>query len=79
MKKHIFSSYLFKNEYFFKISKTNDYLNYLEKKVQKTLFFVTSLKLKILIKNVLLYRKRTFKHIRFGRSKSQVKGLSILK
>jgi hypothetical protein len=48
-------------------------------KVQKTLFFVTSPKLKILIKNVLLYRKRTkkspFKHIRFGRSKSPVKGL----
>jgi hypothetical protein len=40
-----------------------------------------SLKLKILIKNVLLYRKRTrkvhlnFKHIRFGRLKSPVKGL----
>jgi hypothetical protein len=37
--------------------------------------------LKILIKNVLLYRKREnqkspFKHIRFGRSKSPVKGLT---
>jgi hypothetical protein len=61
--------------FFFKISKTNDYLNYLEKLVEqhfsKTLFdasesakntiFVTSPKLKILIKNVLLYRKRTNK------------------
>jgi hypothetical protein len=49
--------------------------------VQKTLFFVTSPKLKILIKNVLLYRKRAkkspFKQIRFGRSKSSVKGLKI--
>jgi hypothetical protein len=54
---------------FFKILKTNDYLNYLEKLVEqhfsktlfdasesaKTLFFVTSAKLKILIKNVLIY------------------------
>jgi hypothetical protein len=71
MKKHIFSSNLFKNEDFFKISKTNDYLNYLGKlveqhpsmlqKVQKTLFFVTSPKLKILIKNALFYRKKTKK------------------
>jgi hypothetical protein len=42
MKKHIFSSNLIKNEDFFKISKTNDYLNYLEKFVEqhfsKTLF-----------------------------------------
>jgi hypothetical protein len=42
MKNHIFSSNLFKNEDFFKISKTNDYLNYLEKLVEqhlsKTLF-----------------------------------------
>jgi hypothetical protein len=41
-KKHIFSSNLFKNEDFFKISKTNDYLNYLKKLVEqnfsKTLF-----------------------------------------
>jgi hypothetical protein len=92
-KKHIFSSNLFKNEDFFKISKTNDYLNYLEKLVEqhfsktlfdasesaKNTFFVMLPKLKILIKNVLIYRKRTkkspFKHIRFGRSKSPVKGL----
>jgi hypothetical protein len=42
MEKHIFSSNLFKNEDFFKISKTNDYLNYLKKLVEqhfsKTLF-----------------------------------------
>jgi hypothetical protein len=42
MKKHIFSSNLLKNEDFFKISKTNDYLKYLEKRVKqhfsKTLF-----------------------------------------
>jgi hypothetical protein len=42
MKNHIFSTNLFKNEEFFKISKTNDYLNYLEKLVEqhfsKTLF-----------------------------------------
>jgi hypothetical protein len=56
MKKHIFSSYLFKNKEFFKILKTNDVLNYLAKfveqicqkhiamhqKVEKTLCFVTS-------------------------------------
>jgi hypothetical protein len=67
----IFSSNLFKNEDFFKISKTIDYLNYLKKLVEqqflktlfdasesaKNIFFVTSPKLKILIKNVLLYRK----------------------
>jgi hypothetical protein len=75
LKKHIFSSNLFKNEDFFKILKTNDYLNYLEKLVEqhflktlfdasesaKNIFFVTSPKLKILIKNVLLDRKRTKK------------------
>jgi hypothetical protein len=58
-----------------KISKTNDYLNYLEKFVEqcfsktlfdasesaKNTFFVTSPKLKILIKIVLLYRKITKK------------------
>jgi hypothetical protein len=42
MKKHIFGSNLFKNEDFFKILKTNDYLNYLGKLVEqqfsKTLF-----------------------------------------
>jgi hypothetical protein len=41
-KNNIFSSKLFKNENFFKILKTNDYLNYLEKLVDqhflKTLF-----------------------------------------
>jgi hypothetical protein len=41
-KTHFFSSNLFKNEDFFKISKTNDYFNYLEKLVEqhfsKTLF-----------------------------------------
>jgi hypothetical protein len=47
-------------------------------KVQKTLFFVTSPKLNILIKNVLLYRKRTKKeHIRFGRLKSRLKSKSV--
>jgi hypothetical protein len=60
---------------FFIISKTDDYLNYLEKLVEqhsskkffdalesaKNTFFVRSPKLKILIKNVLLYRKRTKK------------------
>jgi hypothetical protein len=60
---------------FFKILKTNDYLNYLAKFVDqhfskthfdaaesaKNTFFVMSPKLKILIKNVLLYRKRTKK------------------
>jgi hypothetical protein len=74
-KNHIFSSNLFKNEDFFKILKTNDYLNYLKKLVQqhfsktlfdasesaKNTFFVASPKLKILKKNVLLYRKRTRK------------------
>jgi hypothetical protein len=69
----LFSSNLFKNEDFFKILKTNDYLNYLEKLVEqhfsktrfdapesaKNTFSVTSPKLKILIKNVLLYRKRS--------------------
>jgi hypothetical protein len=69
------SSNLFKNEDFFKISKTNDYLSYLEKLVDqnfsktlfdasesaKNTFFVPSPKLKILIKNVLQYRKRTKK------------------
>jgi hypothetical protein len=48
-------------------------------KVQKTLFFVTP-KLKILKKNVLYTlskknKKSPFKHIRFGGSKSPVKGL----
>jgi hypothetical protein len=74
-KNYIFSSNLFKNEDFLKNSKTNYYLNYLEKLVEqhftktlfdasesaKNTFFVTSPKLKILIKNVLLYRKRTKK------------------
>jgi hypothetical protein len=55
MKKPHFSSNLFKNEYFFKISKTNDYLNYFEKLVEqhfsKTLFDAS------------VYRKRTKKSI----------------
>jgi hypothetical protein len=68
-------THLLKNKEFFKISKTNDSLNYLEKLVEqhfsktlldasksaKNAFFMTSPKLKILIKNVLLYRKRTKK------------------
>jgi hypothetical protein len=70
MKKKIFSSNLFENKDFFKIIKTNDDLNYLEKFVEKLFskthldasesaintYFVTS-KLNILIKNFLLYRK----------------------
>jgi hypothetical protein len=35
MKKTHFSSNLFKNEDFFKISKTNDYLNYLKKLLEQ--------------------------------------------
>jgi hypothetical protein len=74
-KKHIFSSNLFKNKDFFKILKTDHDINYLAKSVEqlfskphldgsesaKTHFFVTLPKLKIMIKNVLLYRKRTRK------------------
>jgi hypothetical protein len=78
---------------FSKFKKTNDYLSYLAKFIEqhfsKTHFdasesakytvFVTSPKLKILIKKVLPYRKRIRKvHLnifRFGRSKSPVKGL----
>jgi Mg2+ and Co2+ transporter CorA len=33
----------------------------MHQKVQKTLFFVTSQELEILIKNILLYRKKTSK------------------
>jgi hypothetical protein len=75
MKKHIFSSNLFKKKDFFKIQKTINYLNYLVKLVEqhfsknhfdasesvKNTFCVTSPKLKILIKNVLLYRKSSRK------------------
>jgi hypothetical protein len=35
IKKHIFSSNLFKNKDFFKIKKTNDYLSYLAKFVEQ--------------------------------------------
>jgi hypothetical protein len=48
-------------------------------KSAKNTFFVTPPKLKILIKNVVPYRKRTrknqFRLFRFGKSKSSVKGL----
>jgi hypothetical protein len=51
-------------------------------KVQKTLFFVTSPNLKNFDKKCLTLSKKNkkspFKHIRFGRSKSPVKGLTII-
>jgi transposase len=93
MKKHIFSSNLIKNEDFFKISKTNDCLNYLEKLVEqhfsKTLydasesaknnFFCDATKVENVDKKCLTLSKGNqegpFKHIRFVRSKSPVKGL----
>jgi hypothetical protein len=72
----------FKNKWWFKLlskicrpnfSKTN--LDASES--AKNTIVLTSPKLKMLMKNVLLYRRRTkssFKHFRFGRSKSPVKG-----
>jgi hypothetical protein len=85
---------LFKNEYFFKISKTNVYLNYLEKAVEqhfsktlfdasesaKNTFFCDVTKVENFDKKCLTLSKKNkkspFKHIRFGRSKSTVKGLT---
>jgi hypothetical protein len=44
-------------------------------KVQKTLFSVTSPKFEILIKMRVKNQKSPFKHIRFGRTETPVKGL----
>jgi hypothetical protein len=79
---------LFKNEDFFKISKTNVYLNYLEKLVEhyftKTLFDASEsanvTKVENFDKKCLTLSKENqkspFQHICFGTSKSPVKGLS---
>jgi hypothetical protein len=75
VKKLVFSSNSFKNKEFFKILETDVGLNYLAKFLKqlfskphldasesaKNTLFVTSPKLKILIKNVLPYQKRTRK------------------
>jgi hypothetical protein len=76
MKKHIFSSNLFKNKYFFKFLKTDDGLNYLAKFVEQLFskshpdgsesantFFVTSPNLKILIKMSYFIEKEPEKSI----------------
>jgi hypothetical protein len=74
---------------FSKISNTNDYLNYLEQHFWKTLFdasesakntfFCDVTKVENFDKKCLTLSKENqkspFKHIRFGRSKSPVKGL----
>jgi hypothetical protein len=80
MKKHIFGSNLFKNKDFFKISKTDDYLNYLAKFVEQLLSKPhldesESAKCCCDVTKVENFEKNQKKHFRFGSSKSPVKGL----